>query len=104
MTRNHRQLQQKLHHLPTRREFLGQSGGGLGSLALAAMLGRDEALAQGGKLHHPAKAKRVVHFLWQARQAILTFLITNLNSSNGTDNPAISANTLKRFRMDWVRG
>jgi hypothetical protein len=52
--------------LPTRREFLWQSGGGLGGLALASLLGRDEALAQGGlpggKLHHPAKAKRVVHF------------------------------------------
>jgi hypothetical protein len=47
--------------LPTRREFLWQSGGGL---ALACMLGRESALAQeglpGGKLH--AKAKRVVHF------------------------------------------
>ena len=50
--------------LPTRREFLWQSGGGLGGLALAAMLGRDATLAQeglpGGKLHHPARAKRVV--------------------------------------------
>src|SRR5262245_30442510 len=45
----------------TRREFLWQSGGGLGALALAAILERDGALAQ-GKLHHPAKAKRVVHF------------------------------------------
>ena len=52
--------------LPTRREFLSQSGGGLGGLALASMLGRDEALANGGlpggKLPPPAKAKRVVHF------------------------------------------
>jgi hypothetical protein len=48
--------------LPTRREFLWQSGGGLGGLALAAMLGRDDALAQGSKLHHAAKARRVVHF------------------------------------------
>jgi hypothetical protein len=52
--------------VPTRREFLWQSGGGLGGLALASMLGRDEALAKGGlpggKLLHPAKAKRVVHF------------------------------------------
>ena len=55
-------MQQESNHLPTRREFLWRSGGGLGSLALAAMLGHDESLAQGGKLHHPAKAKRVVHF------------------------------------------
>ena len=47
---------------PTRREFLWQSGGGLGGLALASMLGREDALAQSGKLHHAARAKRVVHF------------------------------------------
>ncbi|MFN0119877.1 MAG: DUF1501 domain-containing protein [Blastocatellia bacterium] len=48
--------------LPTRREFLWQSGGGLGGIALAAMLGEQNARAQGGKLHHPARAKRVVQF------------------------------------------
>ena len=52
----------------TRREFLWQSGGGLGGLALAAMLGQDRALALDAPapgtrtLHHPAKAKRVVQF------------------------------------------
>jgi hypothetical protein len=50
----------------SRREFLWQSGGGLGGLALAVMLGRERALADaglgGGKLHHPAKAERVVQF------------------------------------------
>ncbi len=50
----------------SRRDFLWQSGGGLGGLALAAMLGQDRALAGelpvGGRLHHPAKAKRVVQF------------------------------------------
>lgn len=55
-----------LRRLPTRREFLWQSGGGLGGLALASLLGRDDALGQASlphqKLHHPAKAKRVVHF------------------------------------------
>ncbi len=48
--------------LPTRREFLWQSGGGLGGLALASMLAREDALAQSQKPHHLAKAKRVVHF------------------------------------------
>lgn len=62
-----------------RRSFLWQSGGGLGGIALAAMLGRDRLLADeplpgpasapmgkalpgafGGVLHHPPKAKRVV--------------------------------------------
>jgi len=54
-------------HALTRREFLWRSGGGLGGLALAAMLGQDRALGGGagvlgGRLHHPAKAKRVVQF------------------------------------------
>ena len=51
----------------TRREFLWTSGGGLGGIALAALLGQEGALATptspgvlGGVLHHPAKAKRVV--------------------------------------------
>jgi hypothetical protein len=50
----------------TRRDFLWQSGGGLGGIALAAMLGNEQARAGelpgilSGKLHHPPKAKRVV--------------------------------------------
>ena len=50
----------------TRREFLFRSGGGLGGIALAAMLGRENLLAAetsdatGGVLHFPPKAKRVV--------------------------------------------
>jgi Protein of unknown function (DUF1501) len=48
-----------------RREFLWHSGGGLGGIALAAMLGRDGLLAADklrpdGGLHHTPKAKRVV--------------------------------------------
>ena len=50
----------------TRREFLWRSGGGLGGIALASLLGGERALAGGGmfngKLHHTAKAKRVVQF------------------------------------------
>ena len=45
----------------TRRDFLWQSGGGLGGIALASMLGREGALgATTGVMHHPPKAKRVV--------------------------------------------
>ena len=50
----------------TRRDFLWQSGGGLGGIALCAMLGNEQARAAelpgilSGKLHHPPKAKRVV--------------------------------------------
>ena len=49
----------------TRREFLWQSGGGLGGIALSCLLGRDRAIADGvlrpdGGLHHAPKVKRVV--------------------------------------------
>ena len=50
----------------SRRDFLWQSGGGLGGLALASLLQGEKARATGGvldgRLHHPAKAKRVVQF------------------------------------------
>jgi len=42
-----------------RREFLFHSGGGLGGVALAALLGAENARADGG-VHHKPKAKRVV--------------------------------------------
>ena len=52
----------------TRRNFLWQTGGGLGGLALAHLLGREgyggdkpRADLKGG-LHHKAKAKRVIQF------------------------------------------
>jgi hypothetical protein len=64
----HRQLQRPSL---SRREFLWRSGGGLGGIALASMLGEDNLCTAGaptnnttgslgGVLHHPAKAKRVV--------------------------------------------
>src|SRR5579863_3642216 len=51
-----------------RREFLWKAGGGLGGLALAHLLGTDEARAEpplkrpefNGGLHHPAKVKRII--------------------------------------------
>jgi hypothetical protein len=47
----------------SRRDFLWHSGGGLGGIALAALLGRDGSLVAGEALtttHYPRKAKRVV--------------------------------------------
>ena len=44
----------------TRRDFLRQSGGGLGMIALADLLRADEKLAEGSGLHHAASAKRVI--------------------------------------------
>ena len=48
-----------------RREYLWQSGGGLGGIALSSMLGSDRLDAAGtGPIleqpHHPARAKRVI--------------------------------------------
>jgi len=66
------QLSEAVRSCPlSRREWLWQSGGGLGGIALAGLLGgenlqaEDETLPSstgptGGVLHHPAKAKRVV--------------------------------------------
>src|SRR5438445_12519625 len=53
---------------PSRREFLWRSGGGLGGVALAWLLGRDGALAGtskprpdlNGGLHHRAKVRRII--------------------------------------------
>ena len=44
----------------TRRDLLNRLGGGLGTLGLAALLGRDNLLAAGQGPHFPAKAKRVI--------------------------------------------
>ena len=61
----------------SRRDFLWQSGGGLGGLALASMLGREPLLANGvlnGSLHHPPKAKRVIQlFMGGAASHLDTF-------------------------------
>lgn len=49
--------------VPSRRQFLETWGGGLGSIALMQLLGREAPAARtdyNGGLHHPAKAKRVV--------------------------------------------
>jgi len=69
---------QALAKAPTsRRDFLWQSGGGLGGLALASMLGREPLLANGvlhGTLHHPPKAKRVIQlFMGGAASHLDTF-------------------------------
>ena len=63
--------------LVSRRDFLWQSGGGLGGLALASMLGREPLLANGvlhGTLHHPPKAKRIIQlFMGGAASHLDTF-------------------------------
>src|SRR5271165_3278929 len=67
------------------RELLWRAGGGLGGIALAYLLGQEDALADGnatgrerakfyGGLHHPAKAKRVVQlFMSGAASQVDTF-------------------------------
>ena len=54
--------------IPSRRAFLGQLGGGLGSVALAHLLASESRAAglpadraqRSGGLHHPAKVKRII--------------------------------------------
>src|SRR6516164_5331954 len=52
--------------MTSRREFLWQTGGGLGGIAMTWLLGNDRLLADGprpelnGGLHHRARARRVV--------------------------------------------
>ena len=66
----------------SRREFLWRSGGGLGGIALAGLLAQERSLAispasEGiltGKLHRPARAKRVVQlFMAGAASHVDTF-------------------------------
>ena len=61
----------------SRRDFLWQSGGGLGGMALTTMWGREPLLAKGvlsGTLHHPPKAKRVIQlFMGGAASHLDTF-------------------------------
>lgn len=58
-----------------RREFLWNTGGGIGSIALAALMAEEDAEAQRiNGLHHPAEAKRVVQiFLSGAASQVDTF-------------------------------
>jgi hypothetical protein len=53
---------ENFHEGLSRRDFLWRSGGGLGGIALAALLGQEQLLAQptAGALHFPPKARRVV--------------------------------------------
>jgi hypothetical protein len=74
-----------MNHPLSRRHFLWQSGGGLGGIALAYLLGQDGLLASdkslgkgkpelNGGLHHKAKAKRVVQlFMSGAASQLDTF-------------------------------
>ncbi len=58
-------------HSLTRREFLWQSGGGLGGIALASLLGRDNLLASATSTQ---SAFRVPHFPPRAQRVIQMFM------------------------------
>src|SRR5207248_7665800 len=61
-------------HPMHRRDFLWHSGGGLGGVALAYLLGHDRLLADGVRLHQKAKAKRVIQlFMSGAASQVDTF-------------------------------
>lgn len=58
-------LQDQLHDMMSRRTFLGQTGAGIGTLALASLLNPGTASAAAGpalgKPHFPPKVKRVIY-------------------------------------------
>ena len=50
--------------MTTRRDILSHASLGIGGIALAQLLARDSALGASGTMdgvHHPAKAKRLIH-------------------------------------------
>ena len=78
------QSNQALGQAHSRRDFLWRSGGGLGGIALAGMLGRDGALRpqatrQPIGLHHAPKAKRVIQLFMGGRRVMSTCLISSRN-------------------------
>jgi hypothetical protein len=58
----------------TRRDFLRQSGGGLGGIALATILGRETLLAADGTPSIPQSAFRVPHFAPKAKRIVHLFM------------------------------
>ncbi len=53
--------QNDLRLFSTRRQFFGRTALGLGTAALAQMLGQDSAFDENQELHHTGKAKRVIY-------------------------------------------
>jgi hypothetical protein len=82
---------------------------GLGGIALASLLSGERALGDagvlGGSLHHPAKAKQVVHFFMAGAASHLDLfdykpeLVKRERASR-----AISASRSRPSRTDWGRG
>ncbi len=76
-----------------RRVFLAQSGVGLGSIALADLLGRDAAAAPDrgvlGEPHHPPKAKRIIYLFMSGAPSQLDLLDykPELNKRHGQQLP-----------------
>src|SRR6201993_5323641 len=86
-----------IHHTPldplalTRRHFLSGAGPGLGSLALAPLLPRQAAAADGviGAPHFPPKAKRVIYLFQSggpAQQELFDYK-PHLEEFHGQDLP-----------------
>jgi hypothetical protein len=91
--------------LISRRRFLRHAGAGLGSLALADLLGRGAASAQSsgvlGHPHHPATAKRVIFlFMAGAPSQLETFdYKPELTRLHGTEAPASIMGTQRLSTM-----
>jgi hypothetical protein len=84
----------------TRRAFLGRSAGGIGSVALASLLGDNLQASQGSLtgLHHAAKAKRVI-FLFMAGGPSHIDLFDPKPRLNELDGKAIPQELLKEHQQ-----
>ncbi|MEI9893304.1 MAG: DUF1501 domain-containing protein [Chthoniobacter sp.] len=92
----------------SRREFLWRSGGGLGGLALASMLGTGRAQASdgvlAGQLHFPAKAKRVVQFFMAGAASHIDLFDYKPELVKRDGSRAILASMSKPSKMALGRG
>jgi hypothetical protein len=85
----------------TRRHFFGQSGFGIGSLALGSLLS-ENLFAQRG-LHHPAKAKRVI-FLFMAGAPSQLDLFDYKPSLTRHNGQPVPQEIIKGERFAFIKG
>src|SRR5687768_8705448 len=74
---------------PSRREMLWRTGGGVGGVALAALLGRDGLLAAGDAGH---SAPRLAHHAPKARRVIQLFMSGAASQCDTFDHKPLLAN------------
>src|SRR5438045_5646099 len=104
-------LQKEYKKYITRRLFFGDCGVGLGSIALASLLGADKAVGAGKpnllnqlapkKPHHAAKAKRVIYLFMAGAPSHLE-LFDNKPELAKWDGKLPPADLLKGYRAAFI--